>query len=646
MKVEYREKVFKDQYNYDGNDLGVTYSTQVSLFKVWSPVAKDIKVLLYAEGDCGQVVRKLDMTQDQQGIWQVKEQGDLKGMYYTYLVTQDNECYEVVDPYAKAVGVNGNRAMILDLKETNPEGWESQSIPYLESPTDAIIYELHIRDLSMDQNSGIKNKGKYLGLTEHGTHTVKGDKTGLDHLKELGITHVQLLPCYDYISVDETKPEGFGYNWGYDPQNYNAPEGSYSTDPYHGEVRIKEFKEVIMTLHNEGIGVIMDVVYNHTAQGEDSKLNLLVPHYYHRVLENGEYSNGSACGNEIASERYMVRKMIVDSLVHWTTEYKIDGFRFDLMGILDIETMNEISRTLRRIRPDILLYGEGWTGGECAIDEERRAMKKNTMQLEKIGVFSDDIRDAIKGSVFDAKAPGFVSGGMDQEESIKFGIVAATRHDEVDYEKVNYSDEPYAREPGQCINYVSVHDDLTLWDKLKLSAKTATDEERIRMQKLSIAIVLLAQGVPLLHAGADFLRSKFGVHNSYKSPDRINCIKWKRKHVYRSVFDYVQGLICVRKQYSAFRMSTTEEINEHLHFLEMPKNNMVGFQLTEGKESKTEEKIVVLFNGNKESIKVQLGETDWKIIVNDKAAGIETLMTIENDEIEVEGISTYVLVKK
>lgn len=638
MRAEYREKVFDDQYNYNGNDLGVTYSTQVSLFKVWSPVAKEIEVLLYAEGDCGEPIKKLPMTCSKEGVWQAEELGDLKGMYYTYLVDQGDETYEVVDPYAKAVGVNGNRAMILDLRETDPIGWQEQARPRLENPTDAIIYELHVRDLSMDSHSGITHQGKYLGLTEHGTHTVKGDKTGLDHLIELGVTHVQLLPCYDYISVDETKPASFGYNWGYDPLNYNAPEGSYATDPYHGEVRIKEFKEAIMTLHNEGIGVIMDVVYNHTAQGEDSKLNLLVPHYYHRVLESGEYSNGSACGNEIASERYMVRKMIIDSLVHWVTEYKIDGFRFDLMGIMDIETMNEISRTLRKINPDIILYGEGWTGGPCALPEERRAMKKNTMQLDGVGVFSDDIRDAIKGSVFEAKAPGFVSGGTGMEESIKFGIVAATKHDEVDYEKVNYSDEPYAKEPGQCINYVSVHDDLTLWDKLKVSASTATTEERLRMQRLSVAIVLLAQGVPLLHAGVELVRSKLGVHNSYKSSDRINCIRWKRKHTYREVFDYVQGLIRVRKKYSAFRMRTTEEIDKHLHFLEMPMKNMVGFELTD--------KFIVLFNGNKESVKVDLKEAGWHVIVDGNIAGTDTLMTINNAQIEVEGISTYVLVKE
>ena len=646
VKHYFKSEQFDNLYNYAGDDLGVIYNTQVSIFKVWIPQADEVEVALYREGNGGEAIKHLKMENCTQGIWQAKELGDLNGIYYTYLVKRNNEVFEVVDPYAKAAGVNGERGMVIDLKSTNPKGWDEQNIPTLEAPTDAVIYELHVRDLSMDPAGNMKAKGKYLAFTEEGTKTNDGKATGIDHIKELGITHVQLLPCYDYISIDESKLEENNFNWGYDPLNYNIPEGSYATDPFHGEVRIKEYKEAIMALHNKGLGVIMDVVYNHTAQSIDSKLNMLVPHYYHRVLEDGRFSNGSDCGNEIASERYMVRKMIVDSLIYWATEYKIDGFRFDLMGILDTETMNIIRDELVKINPQIILYGEGWTGGPCAIPEEERAMKKNAMQLNKVGVFNDDLRDAIKGSVFETEERGFVSGEVDTEESIKFGIVAATDYPGIDYEKVNYSDAPYAAEPGQCVNYVSVHDNLTLWDKIELSMPEADEKERIEIHKLCGAIILLSQGVPVLNAGSDFARTKYGEHNSYKSPDSINQLEWERKTTYYNIFEYFKGLITLRKSHPAFRMRTSDEIKERLSFLEMPASNMVGFKIVSTKGEDDWEEIVVIFNATTTMQNVKLDKENWLVVANNEKAGNEVLDEVVGNNVAVKAKSAIILIKK
>lgn len=641
----FSSRAFNRKFNYSGNDLGVTYNTQVSLFKVWSPRAAAVHLVLYEAGDGGEILQELPMLRCAKGIWRIEVKGDLKGIYYTYKVDRGNGMQEVVDPYAKAVGVNGQRGMVVDLESTNPEGWEMHYRPQLVNPTDAIIYELHIRDLSTDSHGNIKNRGKFLGLTESGTTTINGDTTGIDHIKELGVTHVQLLPCYDFMTVDESELGRDSFNWGYDPQNYNVPEGSYATDPYHGEVRIKEFKTAIMALHENNLGVIMDVVYNHTAQGKNSNFNILMPNYYYRTKENGEFSNGSACGNEIASERFMVRKMIVDSVVYWAKEYKIDGFRFDLMGVLDIETMNTIRHELNKVNPSIILYGEGWAGGPCALDEKKRAVKKNAPFLHCIGVFNDDLRDGIRGHVFNSEETGFINNGINTEESIKLGIVGATKHREIDYKKVNYSDAPYAKEPGQCINYVSAHDNLTLWDKIEATCKEESLEEKIKMQKLSNAIVLTSQGVPFLHAGVEFARTKYGDENSYKSSDQINQLDWLRKAEFREVYKYYKGLILLRKMHPAFRMSRATEIQKHLSFLKMPKANMVGYRITRCSSKESWKEIVVLFNGNKERQKVTLESQKWHVVVNEKAAGIETLEILEGGEVLVPGRSAMVLVQ-
>ena len=641
----FNSRAFNRKFNYYRNDLGVTYSIQVSLFKVWSPKAEAVHLALYDAGDKGEMIDEIPMMHCAKGIWKAEVEGDLKGIYYTYKIDRGNGIQEVVDPYAKAVGVNGQRGMVVDLESTNPKGWEAHHRPHLANATDAIIYELHIRDLSIDSHSNIKSKGKFLALTEAGTTTMYGDKTGIDHIKELGITHVQLLPCYDFLTVDESKPETNGFNWGYDPENYNVPEGSYATDPYHGEIRIKEFKTAIMALHENNLGIIMDVVYNHTAKSKDSKFNILMPNYYYRTTEDGEFSSGSGCGNEIASERFMVRKMIVDSVVYWAKEYKIDGFRFDLMGVLDIETMNAIRQEVNKINPSIILYGEGWAGGNCALNEKRRAIKKNAPLLHHIGVFNDDLRDGIRGHVFNLEEAGFINNGINTEESIKLGIVGATKHREIDYRKVNYSNAPYAKEPGQCINYVSAHDNLTLWDKIEATCKNESLEEKIKMQKLSNAIVLTSQGVPFLHAGVEFARTKYGDENSYKSSDKVNQLEWLRKAEFRDIYKYYRGLILLRKLHPAFRMSTAKEIQEHLSFLKMPNANMVGYCIKGAPNKENWQEIVVLFNGNKEAQRVGLEEQKWNVVVNEKVAGIEILETITDGAVFISGRSAMVLVK-
>ena len=641
----FNTEAFNALYYYEGDDLGASYQKGGTTFKLWAPTASQVDLVLYDAGNDGKMLQKIEMNKEEKGIWSTLVKGDQNGVYYTYQVTINNEISEVVDPYARTTGVNGMRAMVIDLETTNPEGWEMQKGPELKSPTDAIIYELHIRDLSTHKNSGITNKGKFLGLTETDTTTTSGVKTGLNHIKELGVTHVHLLPAFDYTSIDEAHLEKEDFNWGYDPQNYNVPEGSYSTDPYHGEVRVKEFKEAIQTLHENNIGVIMDVVYNHTAKSADSNLNMIVPDYYYRKNVDGSFSNGSGCGNEIASERAMVRKMIVESVVYWAEEYKVDGFRFDLMGLIDIETMNEIRAELDKINPDIIIYGEGWTASASTLSTEKQALKVNAKALNNIAVFSDDFRDGIKGHVFEETAPGFANGGLDFEETIKFGIVGATQHSQVDYSKVNYSDAAFAKTPSQTVNYVSAHDNLTLWDKIELTNPDDGMEERLKIHKLSNAIVLTSQGIPFLHAGVEFVRTKGGNENSFVAGDEINQLDWNRKTGFSDVYEYYKGLIELRKNHPAFRMTSEEEINKNLHFLEMPTEEMVGYQISNYANGDEWEEVVVLFNANKEEQKVHLSQSGWEVVVNDKIAGDTPIETIVGSEGIIPSRSAMVLGK-
>lgn len=645
----YNSQEFEAAYTYEGNDLGASYSTEKTVFKVWSPSAESISVLMYPQGEAKEGEKPeitYPMEQAKSGVWKAEIEGDLKNKYYVYQVTVDGKTKLVVDPYAKAAGVNGERGMVIDLLETDPEGFREHSSPEFKNPVDAVIYEIHVRDLSMNENSGIKNKGKFLGFTETGTTNSAGLSTGLDHMKELGVTHVHLLPSFDYKTIDESKLEENTFNWGYDPQNYNLPEGSYSTDPYQGEVRVREFKEMVQGLHENGLRVVMDVVYNHTYTAGDSNFTSLVPGYYYRTDINGNFANGSGCGNETASERAMVRKFIIDSVVYWAKEYKVDGFRFDLMGLHDIETMNMVRKALDEIDPSILLYGEGWKGGSSPLPEPEQAIKNNAVELdERIACFSDDIRDAIKGSVFDIADTGFVNGKKnisDRVEAIKFGIVGSVSHPQVNISDVPYSSRFWANAPTQTITYASAHDNRTLWDKLRETNKAASEKDLVQMNKLSAAIVLTSQGIPFFQAGEEMARTKKGIENSYKSPDSINMLNWDNKTEYKELFDYYKGLIALRKTYNVFRMQTAKEIQEKLEFVDSDPS-VIAYRVHNAVEDGRE--IAVVFNGTLEDKEVVLSANAWDVLVNQDTAGTNVIETIAGGTIKVPAKSTLVLLE-
>ena len=610
------QKSIYDSYPvYKGNDLGLSFSSKNKIFKIWAPTAEQVQLLFYKEGIGGNPITQ-PMTKKKDGVWEADLIGEFTGWFYTFRVMINGKWLnEVPDPYAKAVGVNGKRAVVVDLKETNPIGWEKDKSPVFKNKTDAILYELQVRDASIAANSGIKNKGKYSGLTETGTKNEEGLSTGLDHIKELGVTHVHLLPCFDFYSLDESQPDKAQYNWGYDPLNYNVPDGSFSTNPYDGVTRIKEFKQMVQAFHQNGLRVVMDVVYNHTRLTEDSYFNQLVPGYYYRQTKEGKFSNATACGNETASERYMMRKFMLESVLYWVKEYHIDGFRFDLMGVHDIETMNLISKELHKIKPDILLYGEGWTAGSSPLPDSLRAIKKYAYKLDRIAVFSDDIRDGIKGSVFEHADKGFVSGKPGMEESIKFGIVASCKHSQVDYSKVNYSKAPYAAQPWNTITYCECHDNHVLWDKLAISAKDATESERSEMDKLAMSIVLTSQGISFLHAGTEFLRTKKGVENSFESPDSINAIDWSLKTKNKDVLEYVKGLIKMRRDHPAFRMINAKQIADHIQFRDNDEKGIVSYIINGQAINDRWKKIVVFFNGNNGKRTGILPPGKWKMAI-------------------------------
>lgn len=602
---------------YEGTDLGFTYTPKETAFRLWSPAAQEVKLNIYSAGNGDNLESTYKMKRDDAGTWTFKASGDLQDKYYTYQVMQNREwLQEKPDLYAVAVGVNGQRSMIVDLDETDPEGWANDQRPALENYTDIIIYELHIRDMTIHPSSGSSQPGKYKGLVEEGTRSPKGLTTGIDHIKELGITHVHLLPTFDHRSIDETRLDEPQFNWGYDPLNYNVPEGSFSSNPYDGRVRIKEFKEMVQQFHKNGIRVILDVVYNHTGQTEDSNFNQLVPRYYYRQNEEGGFSDASACGNETASEREMMRKYIVESVQYWVNEYHLDGFRFDLMGIHDMETMNEVSAAVRAIDPSIFVYGEGWTAGSSPLPSEQQALKANTYKMQNVAAFSDDLRDGLKGSVFEHEEGGFASNRQGLKESIKFGVVASTQHPQVNYDSVNYSNAPWAAEPSQTISYVSCHDNHTLFDKLTISNPEASEAELIKMHKLAETIVLTSQGVSFVHAGMEMLRTKDGVENSYNSPDSINQVDWTRKEKYEDVFNYYKGLIALRKNHPAFRMTSTEQIQEHLEFLDYDGENFLGYQIKENANGDSWSDILVLLNGSNLNKTISLPEGSWTVVLD------------------------------
>lgn len=601
---------------YTGNDLGLTWSKEQSAFRIWSPVAEAAQLLLYKDAVEGDAYKKIDLKKDSAGTWYTIQEGDLSGNFYTFRVkisgTWSNE---VPDPYAKAVGVNGKRAAVINWQTTNPPGWAGDTSPGFSKdnkPTDAVIYELQIRDATIAENSGVQYKGKYMGLSQGGTRSPDGLSTGLDHLRDLGVTHVHLLPFFDFNSIDESNIHGSQYNWGYDPLNYNVPEGSFSSDPFDPAVRIRELKTMIHSFHLKGFRVVMDVVYNHTGLTEKSNFNQLVPGYYYRHKKDGSFSDATACGNETASEKPMMRKFMLESLIYWLKEYHVDGFRFDLMGVHDIETMNIISDELHKIKPDIVLYGEGWTAGESPLPDSLRALKKNAAQLRNIAVFSDDIRDGIKGSVFDIKDRGFATGKPGMEESIKFGIVAAGKHTQVHYEKVNYSKAAYTISPAQVISYCECHDNNTLWDKISLSCTDAPQMNKEKMHRLALTIVLTSQGIPFLHAGTEFMRSKNEVENSYKSPDSINRIDWSLKKKHIELYDYISQLIRLRKDHPAFRMNTSEAISKNIRFDESAPAGTIVYTIDGKAAGDSWNRVLIVFNGTGSEKEIHLPEGKWK----------------------------------
>ena len=529
-------------------NLWVNYQPEATMFTLWSPVAEAVNLHLYKEGTGGTAFETHALNQQDHGLWDLTVEQDLKGLYYTYQVKVNGHWLEETPGiYAYAVGVNGQRAQVVDLASTNPSGWDQDQGPHLNSPNDAVIYELHIRDFTIQPEANSSYPGKFLGFTETGTTGPDGVATGIDHLKELGVTHVHILPAFDFWGIDESQLEIPQYNWGYNPQNYNVPEGSYATNPYDGAVRIKEFKQLVKTLHDNNIGVILDVVYNHTVPFELSNFEREVPGYYYRQREDGSPSNASACGNETASEREMMQKFMIESVNFWQREYHVDGFRFDLMAIHDQVTMNHIANMVKKHNSSALVYGEGWAAGESPYDPTKRAYKILTNRMPQVSAFSDEIRDGLKGLWDHPEGAGFVSGAGGLEESVKMGVVGCVAHPQVDNSKVNTSQEAWANNPWQSIVYVSCHDNHTLYDKLKLSRPDASEEDLIKMDKLANAVVLTSQGIPFIHAGAEMLRTKQGVENSYVSPDSINELNWYRKAQYPEVVAYYKNLIAFRK---------------------------------------------------------------------------------------------------
>lgn len=557
------------EYAYDG-ELGAIYSDERTEFRVWSPNADAAVVKLYQSADAPSPCSIMKMKKNG-GVWSASVPGDQHGAYYTYDITVGGTTRETIDIYARAAGANGIRGMVVDLSRTNPDGWERSQPVKLSDYTDAVIYELHVRDFSSDESGSFKLRGKFLSFCEKAPVNDFCETIGLEYIRQLGITHIHLLPVFDFQTVDETDPEA-GFNWGYDPLNYNIPEGSYSTDPNNGALRIKQFKELIKAAHRNGLGIIMDVVYNHTYFTENSPFTKTFPDYYYRHRADGSLSDGSACGNEFASERAMARKYICDSLCYWAEEYKLDGFRFDLMGLLDIETLNLCAEKLKKINPSIILYGEGWTGGASPLDECSRAMKRNAVKLPDFAMFSDDFRDGVKGSVFSDSDCGYVNGEPYKEktELIKSVMSAGIFRSDIERPRA----EIWADKPQQTVNYVEAHDNLTLHDKLKVSMPSASDEEIAAADRFAAALVFLSQGIPFIQAGQEMLRSKPDgeggyVHDSYKSPDSVNGIKWNDITVRRNIVEYYKGLIAIRKHFPQFRLRTAEEIRSRLRFEEL-----------------------------------------------------------------------------
>jgi pullulanase len=578
----------------------VNYAPEKTQFTLFAPNdAKKVTLRIYEEGLSGKTLKTVSMKRTANEQWTATVKGDLMGKFYTFDMGR-GECPGV---FAKAVGVNGKRGAIVNLKATDPEGWAQDQRPVCKSPADLVIYEMHHRDFSINR-ADAKYPGKFMALTE---------PWAISHLKELGVNAIHILPSYDYGSVDETRLSDNKYNWGYDPVNYNVPEGSYATDPYVPEVRIREFKQMVKALHDAGIRVILDVVYNHTYDIEHSNFQRTYPDYYYRKTTDGQYSNGSGCGNETASDKPMMRQFMLESVKYWINEYHIDGFRFDLMGIHDIETMNQIRAMVDTIDPTIYIYGEGWSAGTCAYPQELLAMKAHINQMPGIAAFSDEIRDALRGPFSDDTVTGWIGGKSGEAESLKFGIVGAIQHPQIDMTKVNYSKEPWALEPTQMISYVSCHDDMCLVDRLKASIPGITEEELIRLDLLAQTAVFTSQGVPFMLSGEELLRDKKGVHNSFESPDSINQLDWSHKTKYPQVFNYYKNLIALRQHHPAFRLGNADLVRKHLEFLDAPAG-IVAYRLKNYAGRDDWRDIIVILNANKTDTEVAIPEGDYTIV--------------------------------
>lgn len=634
MNLSYSTEAFEENYTYTGADLGAVWSAEKTLFRVWAPTASAVSICLYASGTPGtnDLIRRIPMTADVRGTWTACAVGNLDGIYYTYLVDVEGKTVEACDPYARTTGVNGQRAMVLDLSSTNPDGWEQDVPPHPAMPmTDAVIYELHVRDLSIDSHSGMTHRGKYLGVIETGTTTKSGIPTGLDHIKQLGITHLHLLPVYDYGSVDEESDEP-QFNWGYDPVNFNAPEGSYSTDPFHGQVRVAEMKQMVKGLHDNGIGVIMDVVYNHVYHADEFCFNQIVPFYFSRFDRQGKLTNASCCGNDTASERSMVHKYIVDSVNYWADEYHIDGFRFDLVGLIDTDTINDIMTTVHAKHPHVLFYGEGWDMAQGVTKPGLdMTIQRNSPLVPGFAFFNDYIRDILRGSVFDYRAKGFLSG-----EPIDIEQLARC-----------FKGRPgWTKDPAQVINYISCHDNHTLYDRIHVALPQASRQELIQWNNLGAAFCLLSQGVPFFQAGEEMLRSKptrSGVpeHNSYKSSDRVNSLKWEHlnEDAVLDTVHYYQGLLAIRKAYPALRQRSYDGITKSVTVLPAPNRRTVVFSV----KTKEQELVLIYNAANREAI-VDLPDGTWNILACGRKAGTKSLGNAEK-KVQVLPISAMILVQ-
>ena len=609
----------------------MSYQQGKTEFRLNAPTAATLRI--YDNGSDTKAAKTVKMKKTSNGEWVATVKGNLKGKFYTF-DTGNGECPGV---FAKAVCVNGNRAAIVDMADTNPEGWANDVRPSLNSPCDLVIYELHHRDFSIDASSGLENKGKFLALAE---------PKAIEYLKRLGVNAVHILPSFDFASIDETRLDQPQYNWGYDPKNYNVPEGSYSTNPYEPTRRIKEFKTMVMALHKAGIRVILDVVYNHTFNIKDSNFQRISPDYYYRKTADGKYSDGSGCGNETASEKPLMRTYMTESVKYWVNEYHIDGFRFDLMGVHDIETMNQIRHEVNNIDPSIYIYGEGWSAGSCAYPTEKLAMKANAQKLDGIGAFSDEMRDALRGPFSDDHKGGFLAGVSGQEESIKFGIVGAIQHPQVDMTKVNYSKAPWTNSPSQMVSYVSCHDDMCLTDRLRTSMPGINTDELIRLDLLAQTVVFTSQGVPFMLCGEEMLRDKKGVANSYRSPDNINHLDWNNLKKYPEVFDYYSGLIALRKAHPAFRLGNAEAVRQHLEFLSAP-SGVVAFRLKNHAGGDAWNDIIVILNANRTAQTINIPMNQYTAVVKDgvvKAEGIGD--TINTDKVEVSAQRAMIIYSK